>query len=279
MSVTKVCNSCDESLSIQDDIIYCPICGEILVRSNLDDEPSSLQLEEASNLFSRELFRPIGASLDSQNSKRLSQSYLKTLGKLTVDDQGLILLDTYLLVGSIRFLAVPAVFCSLSSLMPPFRDGLPSNQSSSRMEGDLIRGEPEFGESEPLTNSISLQRLQNPIVLLKRGKVPFLDKCLTAQRSGARCVVVYQSYDTWPFAMTHEAFSSDRLAEISIPSVMISKEDGATIGRLMNDSSGVLPIALCVSRADHDCVVCREDMRPGCEVLKLSCRHVFHSTW
>ena len=74
------------------------------------------------------------------------------------------------------------------------------------------------------------------------------------------------------------ASSQSQEPQTPVPVVMISRRDGAMIEQIVPfDNSVALPITLHFGRDEVECAVCREDMVAGCEVLKLPCRHVYHS--
>lgn len=176
----------------------------------------------------------------------------------------------------------------------------------------FIHGDPEFGDVKVLDNSTLCE---NRIVVLKRGKVSFVSKAITAQLSGASALIVCQNSDTWPFAMTD---SSNEIVtssiELNIPIVMISQRDAVLIEKILqsndvhkdtvtNNKSEVnetdndnendneklgkndkkLECKLICGRFEEECSICQDPMIEGHIILKLACRHAYHSecvqTW
>ncbi|MEZ5003816.1 MAG: T9SS-dependent M36 family metallopeptidase [Chitinophagales bacterium] len=96
---------------------------------------------------------------------------------------------------------------------------------------------------EPATNSTVLN---NKIVILDRGDCVFVDKVKRAQTAGARAVIVVNNVEGAPINMGGTDFS------ITIPSLMVSKEDGdaikaeilngGTVNATIVDSSANAPI-------------------------------------
>eukprot|EP00607_Mallomonas_marina_P000580 CAMPEP_0182426274 /NCGR_PEP_ID=MMETSP1167-20130531/12770_1 /TAXON_ID=2988 /ORGANISM="Mallomonas Sp, Strain CCMP3275" /LENGTH=237 /DNA_ID=CAMNT_0024607601 /DNA_START=460 /DNA_END=1173 /DNA_ORIENTATION=+ len=169
----------------------------------------------------------------------------------------------------------------------------------------VVVAHPEWGES-PLVNEESAQ---GSIVVLKRGIVTFARKAVTAISAGASLVVIVQSSDIWPFIMTDdpgEFQSPDTLLltgeerRKTVPIVMISKRDGTLLSHLLSTPSSRSSssetktesetktgtgtgsweaVLACHNRSGQiECCICQEVMSPGIEVLKLHCRHVYHTT-
>ena len=112
---------------------------------------------------------------------------------------------------------------------------------------------------------------------MDRGEISFVTKAKIAQKNNAVCLIVAQTYDTWPFVMT------DNLNEISssqfilnIPIVMISKTDGENLKKLIQ-SCHHMTASLKIDEKCIQCAICCDDFLESNEVLKLPCRHIFHS--
>jgi hypothetical protein len=192
--------------------------------------------------------------LGSSPSRPISNDYLKTIGRIVVDGRRGILHDTWISIGVFKALAVHAGF---GVLMSP----------NSAMRLDLVLGCPPFADAP-------LQPLGGRAVLLERGKVTFYDKALRAEEAGASCVIISQSYETWPFVMTDSV--PDR-KEISIPVLMISKAEGEVLrGLIAANASEATTIEVHCGDIDTVCSICHDDMKQGDTVVKLSCRHCYH---
>jgi hypothetical protein len=179
---------------------------------------------------------------------------LKTIGRIVVDARRGILHDTWVSIGVFKALAVHAGF---GMLMSP----------NSAMRLKLVVGSPPFADAP-------LQVLGGSAVLLERGKVTFYDKALRAEEAGASCVIISQSYDTWPFVMTD---SVPGRKEVSIPVLMVSKADGEVLrGLLAANASETTAIEVHCGDIDAVCSICHDDMKEGDTVVKLSCRHCYH---
>ncbi|RHY90496.1 hypothetical protein DYB37_009492 [Aphanomyces astaci] len=88
---------------------------------------------------------------------------------------------------------------------------------SKRIKGEVILVPANFGPCE------SIDASEVVIVLLERGVCTFARKIQRAQAAGAVAVVVVQTADVWPYAMTD---SSGEGTSLSIPAFMISKKQG-----------------------------------------------------
>ena len=208
-------------------------------------------------LIDSEFFASLVARTVTRN-KSLSKKYLDTLGRITVDPKKIILFDVSLQIGPLRLLLVPALFSPLPS------DGLISR---------LVWGCPEHGERD-LDNSSDCC---GGTVILKRGKVPFVVKALNAASAGAACVIICQTYDIWPFQMTDSTERGSPEQEVAIPTMMVGKDDASILEELLRASDSGLEACIRCGQQELECAVCKEDFDVGSEVLKLPCRHVFHS--
>lgn len=287
--VSKVCDDCSESYMVSIHAKHCRICGQNLraltIASDIDnattnDEPNNLPIIQPRNneslfgtfadLLNSDIMQQIQTSLSQTRSKKLSSSFIKTLGKIIVDQKSLILYDIILQIGSLRITVIPAIF----SILP----------ISDSISGHLIAANPIYGDFNlaPLRNS---DVCNNGFVYMKRGEISFVQKAIIAQRSGAKCVIISQSYDTWPFMMTDSISELDSLLEpLQIPVVMVSNSDGKHIETLLSKLNSSDSTSLqCILKTNLDkerqceCAICQENMIPTNEVLKLPCGHVYHS--
>jgi hypothetical protein len=257
------------------------------------------------------LFGAFAGMLQSRNSQSLSKSYLKTLGKVILDDKLTVLHDVTLNFGSqLRFSVVPATF----SWLPPV-----TSTSNVSLSGTIVWANPIHGESPLVTSteeadSSKVSIWHGAIVLFMRGKVSFATKYYHAVAAGAAAVIVCQTFDMWPFVMGDSAnelpalFPGDSNGENSpnVPVVMISKQDTEDLQEMLNQanscvsstdkrhhksaassSSSSPPCSLSSSASSvhavmqfhpmiTECVICADNFAAGQEVVKLPCRHVFH---
>lgn len=288
------CIDCDEVI-LQRDLVgrskICLTCGAALIKMpspvdpDRDDRPESLN----------DLFELLGADLrdslmdamsQSRPSRQISVSYLKTLGKVTIDDQKTILRDISLRIGPLHMLAVSAQFGCLP-------------EADCTYEHPIVCGMPVCAETA-LTNSA---KCAGSMVLLDRGVVSFASKCLKAVEAGAAAVIIAQTAGVWPFVMADSAKELEtRGVQLSIPVVMISQKDSELVRKFIAEQdrnttpvppvtntaiSATISNVPCVHKKFDpvlqfgpcvvECSICQEDFVPGGEVLKLPCRHVYHT--
>eukprot|EP01006_Ploeotia_vitrea_P050581 TRINITY_DN67476_c0_g1_i1.p1 TRINITY_DN67476_c0_g1~~TRINITY_DN67476_c0_g1_i1.p1 ORF type:complete len:447 (-),score=193.71 TRINITY_DN67476_c0_g1_i1:121-1461(-) len=135
---------------------------------------------------------------------------------------------------------------------------------------------------EPLTGKDAKPATEDAwrgkMVVMKRGAITFANKARVAQQHGAQALLVVQTTDVWPYTMTD---SSGKHDDISLPSLMISQDDG---NRLLDyamsvDSSNTQPAvrveSVCTSTRALACPVCRDTLHVGSETLTLPCFHYF----
>mmetsp|Transcript_30344 Transcript_30344/g.28987 ORF Transcript_30344/g.28987 Transcript_30344/m.28987 type:complete len:352 (-) Transcript_30344:327-1382(-) len=285
----KKCPLCDnEELLITKDRL-CRTCGEELIEiiepiTTITSE--GRDREESVNFFDLlgdDLRNAIQASMaQALPDRQISVEYLSSLGKVTLDNRRGLLYDIVIHLGPLTIMGIIASF-----------GPLPQKE----MTASLIIGDPEFGEKKMDNNCT------NAMVLLKRGKVSFAAKAITAQNSGASALLICQNSDMWPFVMTDNSNELSSI-EIKIPIIMISQRDSILLERLLdknnsqkkyaNESSieknstatsksELLQCKLVCGRFEEECSICQENMMEGNIVLKLSCRHAYHTqcvqTW
>ena len=217
----KKCSSCEDEERITPDRL-CHVCGEELVEIRpppvaMDPVRDGINRGDVDSSFfdllGDDLRAAIAASLQQgAPSRQISPEYLSTLGKVTLDTRRGLLYDTILSIGPLNIMVVPASFGPLPS-------------SDTILTTSLILGNPEFGDVSPLINHLSCT---GAIVVLKRGKVSFATKAMTAQQSGAVACVVINTTDIWPFAMTDSTHELEHDA-LTIPILMISQSDGDVV--------------------------------------------------
>ena len=253
--VLNYCIICDESFSSR--TLYCTTCGSqvnprVINAINSTSSPGNVTDNNLESIL-RNIFEESINSI--KPSRQISQDYLKNLGKIILDKNRGILHDSFIDIGPLRLLAVPASF---NSICPPIT-----------LEGEFVWGMPRFGESE-FQNDI-----KGKIVITERGKVSFAKKLLHAQNSGAIALLVTQTVPLWPFVMTDSSEDLNNLSNI-LPAFMISQESSNLIDKLIQIKT--LKGTIKVNIGDTVCSICQEEMVLADEVLKLNCRHIYHST-
>ncbi|ETV81641.1 hypothetical protein, variant 1 [Aphanomyces astaci] len=158
---------------------------------------------------------------------------------------------------------------------------------SKRIKGEVILVPANFGPCEsidasevvvaspfhggaPFTNPSSLR---NKIVLLERGVCTFASKIQRAQAAGAVAVVVVQTADVWPYAMTD---SSGEGTSLSIPAFMISKKQGHGLVEYLKANPDHSPhlMSIHVRKNARECVICQVDIDIGVHVVQMPCQVV-----
>ena len=316
----KSCPACNEDEMVVTNDRLCRICGEELVvesqtTMNSSSSNDTRLLSDATSFFDlmgEDLRVAIAESLSQTlPGRQISQAYLTTLGKVTLDTRRSLLYDIILQIGPITIMATPGP--GMFAPLPP-TDTLISSQ--------IVLGDPEFGENEIFINS---NECKDSFVILKRGKVSFAKKALNAQRSGASVVIICQNTDVWPFMMTDEGMEINEYNLLTIPVVMISKKDSELVIQMKEradnmikhnkksainnntemdniaNNNQVVPLSLSDANSNNEinpqnlicklrcgqqdlvCSICQEDMIEGNVVLKLACRHAYHGdcvqTW
>jgi hypothetical protein len=325
------CNDCDENVvpslssnSFRFNKLMCTTCGAELVpvvppaveTPEIPIEENE-GLRELMELFGSDMLETLRESMAlSRPTRQISVSYLKTLGKIVVDETKSILRDVFISLGPMQILAVPATF------------GYIPVEESAELKSHLVCGSPECGDAA-FTNS---HECKDAIILLNRGVVSFATKSVRAHQTGAAAVVVSQTNGVWPFTMADSAGEvgaavgkSEVPGLLPIPVVMVSKLDGELLRRWAAEGDGTRthasstaatagtssststsartstnageevglqtgaakgsasssssPRATAVLRFGHtvhECSICQEAFEVGNTVLKLPCRHVYH---
>lgn len=287
------CNECE--IDYEDFHIICEECGESTedVTATINEESTSENIRNLNNdnngnppqILGGDIFSFINADLraaieasiaQSSPSRAISTDYLKTMGMVKLDSRRSLLYECVLSIGPLR------IYGTLSEFSP-----LPNNDNNNLTFNQAILGDPIEGDKTKLNNENELIISNNnnaKALILKRGKISFVQKALLAQKSGANLLIIIQSFAIWPFVCqdsTSELKESG--VELTIP-VIISQEDGVLVERIILESiarehqslsSGELKIA----KGNEDCSICMDNMKEGDTLLRLPCgKHVFHAT-
>eukprot|EP01038_Epipyxis_sp_PR26KG_P008503 gene8503-11495_t len=207
---------------------------------------------------------------ESSPSHQISKEYLKTLGKVIVDERLTILHDITLQIGPLKVMCASAAF---GALLPP----------CSIAEKRIVVSDPIYGESSLLNN----EDCKDSFIIMNRGKVTFASKAITALRMESQALIVTQTMDIWPFVMTDNSneladLTNNQINILPIPIVMISKKDTDLLMKLLKQTS-IHTATLCFNQVRTECSICQENMQTGEEIYKLPCRHAYHvdcvTTW
>ena len=280
--VKKKCPQCEDGEELVTTDRLCRTCGENLVDCLIvSSAAGTLTPTDTMNFFDLlgdDLRRVITESLaQSHSDRQISTEYLSKLGKVVLDERRGLLYDLTLCIGPLSFM------CVLASFGP-----IPCTELVSR----IVIGEPEFGDIDCLSNNASCA---GAIVLLKRGKVSFVQKAFAAMASGAAALVICQTYDIWPFVMTDTANEISK-SNLNIPVIMISQSDSIIVEKIISSSlaekahstekcvaelkslpANWVSSKLLCGNFEEECSICQENMVMGNTALKLTCRHAYHA--
>ena len=227
------------------------------------------------NSFGDDLRAAIEASmLDQSPSREIGSSFLRTLGRISLD-------------------ATQSLLHSITLKVGPLQCNLTFAEFSPCIGGELVRindanvvlAMPACGDAASLSNP----EVRESILVIKRGKVSFAAKALLAQRSGAVALIVTQTYDVWPF-VPKDSVGEIAENQLTIPILSMSKRDAELLTRVIQETDKTPPgssaLKGClegIARTSDLCSICYEDMAAGDEVYKLPCCHTFHveclSSW
>ena len=190
----KECIDCSVTYSNLDrEIVSCRICGAVLQISRQQREREQFSSHSNDESF-EDLMTSLASTMQSRNNAPLSVSFLKTIGKINLDERLTLLHETTLRVGltdssQLRVNVIPAAFSYI-----------PIGQTIS---GRLVWGDPLFGEGSlrEESNNDPTYQWSGKIVIFLRGKVSFAKKYDVAVSAKAAGVIVVQTFDIWPFVM------------------------------------------------------------------------------
>lgn len=270
------CTDCEEFRRVDAGIgrKYCILCAKELeprIIQDLEERPNP-DVNNLLEFLGEDFHALIEQSMNEQSpSRQISRTYLATLGKVVVDERLGILHDISIDIGPLKLMAIPATF-----------GGLPLPEK--KITSSIVIGNPECGET-PFTNKTEMN---GALVFLSRGKVSFATKAKYAIEAGASAVIIAQTMDIWPFIMCDSSNEFNLPIEVidkkDTPVLMISKRDSVILQKILLQN-----ILKCTPSIAHincyfsseescECCICKEDMAVGTEVLKLHCRHIYHTT-
>ena len=156
------------------------------------------------------------------------------------------------------------------------------------LDARLVLADPPagFADAAPPRNAAALA---GAVALMERGVATFAAKARAARAAGALALVVAQTADVWPYAMTDsrgELAAAARgggggPADVAAPALMISKPHGAVLlARCRAAASARAPALRCrvaVRASELECPICQERFEPGARVTQMPCQHHFHA--
>lgn len=215
--------------------------------------------ERLARFFSPDMMDSIRQSVASRApDRKVTESYLKSVGILKLDERRSVLVDSSISAGPLRFLAILATFSSFP-------------EKEEEIRGKLLLADPDCGEG-PLLNG---GECADAIVMFRRGKVSFANKVLQAQALGAKAVIVTQTGGSkWPFSMTDSAGEIGGIS--SVPVLMLSAEDADLLLQFVK-SNAYDVVSIKLGEKSNECPICQDGYDASAEVLKLPCRHTYHS--
>lgn len=120
-------------------------------------------------------------------------------------------------------------------------------------------------------NIINSDQLDQSIVMMQRGIIPFSSKAHNTQLYNAAALIIMQDNKSkFPFTITDTTNSSHH---INIPVLMISYHDGSNILQSLQQSSLIVSIQTEIS--ELCCAVCLNEFHVNDDAIELPCHHYF----
>jgi len=144
-----------------------------------------------------------------------------------------------------------------------------------QMSGPLILSQPLEGNGE----LVNANRMAGCVVVMKRGKINFVEKSRNGMLSGAVGICVIQSDSTWPYAMGD---AQKMGTDIAIPCLMVSQKEGDAIQQFLTEhlknrqNNDTAPYFRLFTRERKlACPICREDFKIDAPAVRLPCQHFY----
>ena len=288
----KYCADCEEAFS-SPSFVRCPNCGLLLTArplpsatpaptaTNGRSQTLSQNLLSLADILGEGLRDEIQSFIDAHNGslalQPISDTYLNSIGKVTLDRRRSLLQDVRL---SLDFKpssssSEGSTAISIVAVMASFGP-LPAKSS---LSAEAVLPSDAIGETFS-----SADQVNEKIVVLKRGAISFLQKAQRAHAAGAVALIVLQSYEIWPFVMTHTSAGNEAEADveagITIPVLMVSLKASDLLLKIFEERNSLsIPLTIRFHELASECAICQEEMKEGEVVIKLpECGHAYHES-